>query len=106
MTTPVADAMVLLPTGEFGPRRETTTDANGHFSFNDVAPGVYVIVASKDGHRAEATGGEMWRRVAKSPSRQTGYSPATLRLATQGAPALRRPPFCETGLVLHALAGG
>ena len=46
---PLAEADVTLPEGELGPRRTTQTDANGHFSFTDLKPGVYSIHAEREG---------------------------------------------------------
>lgn len=48
--TPVADAEVRIQ----GTDRVARTDAAGHFSFGEMTPGAYTVVASKDG--AEARG--------------------------------------------------
>ncbi len=50
---PIAGASVQLrtpdPSAGFGGRRETTSDANGVFIFDSIAPGSYVANATKDG---------------------------------------------------------
>jgi hypothetical protein len=46
---PIAEADITLSAGEFGPTRTTQTDANGHFSFPDLKPGIYAIQAAREG---------------------------------------------------------
>ncbi len=41
------DAAVVI---DGSPRRETRTDADGRFTFSDVAPGRYRIIVSADGY--------------------------------------------------------
>jgi Carboxypeptidase regulatory-like domain len=52
--TPIASARVILlpgarPAGPFGPPPQTTTDQDGRFAFNRIAPGDYRVEAQKSG---------------------------------------------------------
>lgn len=49
---PVAHAAVVLRRGDGSDAGQTTTDATGHFSLQDVAPGTYAVAASAPGFAA------------------------------------------------------
>jgi protocatechuate 3,4-dioxygenase beta subunit len=53
---PIAGASVVLQPNPLSPRRSTTTDGNGGFTFADMAPGTYAIVAEREGYLAGHNG--------------------------------------------------